>query len=216
VVDYFVGLDLGQAADYTALAVLEKTETLEAHPPRTVVRKYAVRHLGRFPLGTAYPVVVARVVALVARPPLAGCTLSVDPTGVGWPVVDLLRQARPRAAVHPILITAGHQVTRDAGVHHVPKKELVSTLQLLLQAGWLKVASALAEAPTLVHELLTFQVKVTASAHATFGSWRENAHDDLVLAAWLGERRHRLHLLVPGVVPRPIGLGLVPRPRGAW
>jgi hypothetical protein len=67
---------------------------------------------------------------------------------------------------------------------------------------------------------LAFQVKVTASAHETFGSWRENAHDDLVLAvalaAWLGERRHRLHVLAPGAVPSPIGLGLVPRPRGVW
>jgi hypothetical protein len=198
VTDYFVGLDLGQAADYTALAVLEKTEALDAHPPRTVVRKYAVRHLERLALGTAYPAVVARVVTLVARPPLAGCTLGVDMTGVGRPVVDLLRQARPRAAVHPILITAGHQVTRDAGVHHVPKKELVSTLQLLLQASRLKVASALAEAPTLVQELLAFRVKITVSAQETFGCWRENAHDDLVLAvalaAWLGERRRRLQV----------------------
>jgi hypothetical protein len=95
---------------------------------------------------------------------------------------------------------------------------LVSTLQVLLQAGRLKVASALAEAPTLVRELLAFQVKVTAAAHETFGPWRENAHDDLVLAvvlaAWLGERRHRLHLLVPGVVSRALGRGHSPGWRG--
>jgi hypothetical protein len=83
VVDYFVGLDLGQAADYTALAVLEKTEALDAHPPRTIVRKYAVRHLERLALGTAYPAVVTRVLALVARPPLAACRLGVDLTGGG-------------------------------------------------------------------------------------------------------------------------------------
>jgi hypothetical protein len=99
IVDYFVGLDLGQATDYTALAVLEKTEALVTQQPRTVVRTYAVRHLERLPLGTAYPAVVARTVALVAQPPLAGCTLGVDMTGVGRPVVDMLRQARPRASV---------------------------------------------------------------------------------------------------------------------
>jgi hypothetical protein len=74
----------------------------------------------------------------------------------------------------------------------VPKKELVSTLQVLLAARRLQVAPRLAEAPTLVRELLNFQVKVTRAAHEIFGTWREDQHDDLVLALavalWYAER----------------------------
>jgi hypothetical protein len=47
---------------------------------------------------------------------------------------------------------------------HVPKKELVSCLQVLLQGHRLKIAETLPEAKTLVRELETFQVKITAAA----------------------------------------------------
>jgi hypothetical protein len=56
----------------------------------------------------------------------------------------------------------------------------------------LKVADSLSETPVLVRELLNFQVKITPAANEAFGTWREGAHDDLVLAvaiaAWAAER----------------------------
>src|SRR5689334_13159211 len=51
---YVSGLDLGQASDFTALAVLEKTIFPDPSPTGKPVINYAVRHLERFPLGTAY------------------------------------------------------------------------------------------------------------------------------------------------------------------
>jgi hypothetical protein len=47
--EYFLGLDLGQAGDYTALAALDAVE----RPDGT--RSYGVRHLHRWPLGTRSP-----------------------------------------------------------------------------------------------------------------------------------------------------------------
>jgi hypothetical protein len=44
---------------------------------------------------------------------------------------------------------------------------------------------SLPEAVTLTRELESFQVKITESAHDTYGAWREGAHDDLVLAVAL-------------------------------
>jgi hypothetical protein len=70
----------------------------------------------------------------------------------------------------------------EDGSHHVPKKELVTALQLVLQGRRLRIACGLAEAPALVRELQRFQVRVTAAAHETFGAWGEGQHDDLVLA----------------------------------
>ena len=58
--DYYVGLDLGQAQDYTALSVVERSEKFPVGSlpdPSVTPREahYAVRHLRRWPLGTPYP-----------------------------------------------------------------------------------------------------------------------------------------------------------------
>jgi hypothetical protein len=94
--------------------------------------------------------------------------------------------------IRPITITAGHDVVQDGAGWHVPKKELVSVLQVLLQSRHLQVARQLPMAAVLVKELESFRVKITASAHETFEAWRERDHDDLVLAvalaAWVGHQ----------------------------
>jgi len=73
----------------------------------------------------------------------------------------------------------------------VPKKALVSTLQVVLQGRRLIVAKSLPFAAALVEELQNFQVKVTEAANETFGAVGGGYHDDLVLAimiaAWAGE-----------------------------
>jgi hypothetical protein len=55
-ITYLAGLDLGQASDYTAVAILQRTITTN---PRE--KFFAVRHLERFPLGTSYPTICDRV-----------------------------------------------------------------------------------------------------------------------------------------------------------
>jgi hypothetical protein len=211
-VTYVVGLDLGQTQDYTALAVLERSrwveeplvsygamgrvETIPASPtalfPAASERRYAARHLERFPLGTSYPEIVDRVAQLFAEAPLANSTLAVDETGVGRAVVDLLRKARPRCTMRPITITAGNAIVADGAGYHVPKKELVGNLQVLLQSRRLQVAKSLPDAAVLIQELEAFRVKITTAANEIFEGWRDRDKDDLVLAvamaAWVGER----------------------------
>jgi hypothetical protein len=193
---FFVGLDLGQAQDYTALAVLQRPLVHRSDPPSLRRPAYALRHLHRFLLGTPYPEVVKAVLGLLRMPPLTGSVLVIDQTGVGRPVVDLLADGlrdRVTCTFFPITITAGHEATLgEGGGLRVPKKELVAAVQVLLQSRRLHVARSLADAPVLVRELENFRVKVTASAHETVEAWRERDHDDLVLAvalaAWMGER----------------------------
>src|SRR5688500_8230145 len=76
-VEYIAGLDLGQAQDYTAFAVLERTQVGEA-PAR-----YQVRHLERWPLRTPYTQIAADVAERMQRPPLGQARLALDLTGVG-------------------------------------------------------------------------------------------------------------------------------------
>jgi hypothetical protein len=192
-IKYFTGLDLGQAAELTALAVLERTTSPDPYDARRNAKFFAVRHLERFAPGTSLRVVCDRLRELFSEPPLAQSHLVVDQTAVGQPVVQLLRRARLGAMIRPLTITAGNQaVLHEDGGWSVPKRDLVSTLQVLLQSRRLKVAPILAEAKTLVQELMSFRVKATLSATETLESWREGPHDDLVLAvaiaAWQGER----------------------------
>ncbi len=160
---------------------------------------YAVRHLERLPIGTSYPRQVEHIKALHGRLKDEGHKLSlvVDQTGVGRPVVDMLRSAELSPVA--VTITGGDSVTRDGSVYRVPKRDLVSTVQVLLQSERLKIASSLPEAQTLIGELLAFKVKISTTGHDSYGNdvglWRENPHDDLVLATalacWWGEQTRR-------------------------
>ena len=200
--EFFMGLDLGKASDYTAIAVLEEVQLPtgkvmldkrgETIGPE-MVRRYYLRHLERLRLGTSYPAIVARVKDLLSKSPLKGAAiLIVDATGVGAPVVDMLRGADVGASIVPVTITGGSAVSRDpAQGYGVPKRDLVSNLQVLFQSGRLKIADKLPEAQILVKELLGFQVKISLDAHDSYGAWREGTHDDLVLsvalAAWYAQ-----------------------------
>ena len=106
--DHILGLDFGQMQDYTALAVLERAWENRAGRP---LAHYSVRFLRRWPLHTAYGVIVGDVCRLARTPPLTNPLIAADQTGVGVAVVDQLRQARPAARLRPILVTAGHEVT---------------------------------------------------------------------------------------------------------
>jgi hypothetical protein len=192
---YFIGLDLGQAQDFTAVAIIERPYGPEV--------RHHVRYLRRFPLGTPYPEIVEQVVKLAGHPALCNPDLVVDQTGVGRAVVDLFREAYLIGDLVPVLITGGHTVSYGGSSSwHVPKKELVSGLQVLLQAQRLRIAKGLPEADTLAQELRNFKVKITVAGNETFESWRERDHDDLVLAvalaAWWAERTAPLmHLAEP-------------------
>lgn len=198
--EFFAGLDLGQAQDYTALSILERLTTRYGRlewaeyggPPPPVPARYELRWLERFPLGTSYPLQVKRVVALLEQPPLQGnVRLGVDYTGVGRPVVDLFRDSALTCPVWPIGIHGGDKTSHEAGRWSVPKRDLISAAQVLMQNGRLKIASSLPEAATLTTELQNFKMKIAASGHDSYESWRESAHDDLVLslslACWLAE-----------------------------
>jgi len=95
---YFVGVDLGQSRDYTAVAVIDRAEeTGDWDAVQYAWRKKVslrLRHLERIALGTPYPEVVARVREITRSNELRErCQVMVDATGVGRPVVDQMRSA---------------------------------------------------------------------------------------------------------------------------
>jgi hypothetical protein len=125
----------------------------------------------------------------------------------GKGVVDLFAQARTSDRLRfagvelaAITITGGTAVTEDGEGFRVPKRDLASAVQALLQEERVKVAPALPLARTLLDELVGFRVKIDrATGHDSYGAgedWRSAPHDDLVLALamalWWGEWRARV------------------------
>ena len=194
---YIVGLDLGQRADYTALAVVQSVKEWDA-PRHTWKTFLHLRHLERYPLRTPYTDVADGVAALmrsetlnrdeydpsrgrVAKPRVE---LIVDKTGVGVAVTDLLKARGLKFTA--VTIHGGEKVTRSTGAYNVPKLDLVAALEVPFHTQTLKVAEGLELWGALREELQNFRRKVnTKSAHASFEHWRETDHDDLVLAAAL-------------------------------
>jgi hypothetical protein len=206
---YLVGLDLGQANDYTALGILHQKFVESRHR-----FEYELPYLERV-RGMPYPLIVDKVEALLKKPELQASEpplLIIDKTGVGAPVCDMFNpkfmqmhdnfQSNMVALnknVIEITITAGHTPSRVIGGYHVPKRDLVFALLAIYQSQRIKVAEALPLAEPLKGELTNLKLKINASGHDSYSAWRESEHDDLVLclalSAWYGEyrysRRHR-------------------------
>jgi hypothetical protein len=145
-----------------------------------------------------YPAIVDQITATYGHPRLhrQDRTLIVDATGCGRPVVDLLKPCAPIA----MTLHGGSTVNHKGRDWHVPKRDVVTCAQVLLQQRRLKFAEALPLTAVLQQELLDFRYKLNPlTAHDSYAAWREGQHDDLVLAlslaCWWAEKGPR-----PGTV----------------
>jgi len=195
-IEHVLGLDLGQSSDPSALTVTRKRTPLKTGAGGLDVvdqgePDYTVVWIKRWDLGTSYPEVVRDTAALYEAPETGqDPTLVMDATGLGAPVVDLFHEE----GLSPIEIvfTGGDSVTREGRTYRVPKADLATCVQTLLQADRLKIVEALDLAPKLVQEMKHFRVKISDSGHARFEHATEAQSDDVLLslasALWHAER----------------------------
>ncbi len=186
---FVAGLDLGQSQDFTALVIAEcrgtsqRLETNEPVPRGFVVETMPlaqcdVRHVERFKLKTPYQEIANQMAGRCAGMPMPRY-LAVDKTGVGAGVVEMMAVLSPVA----VTITSGDKVTRlNDQEYHVPKRDLVTSSQVVVQNHVLRIAKGLPHADLLTREMLNFHIKISAKGHDTYEAWREAEHDDLVLA----------------------------------
>ena len=181
-----IGIDIGQRRSHTAICVAEaewreNEERGEVH--------FDIRYLERLPLGAPFPEVATRLAELaqtiqqrtVRRP----CAYA-DLTGLGPPVLDLLRKAG--SWVVPVYFTYGDQRSEDkesGGMKILLGKAfLVSRLQTLLQTGRLHLPKS-DEARKLSDDLLAYEITVVEDANDRYGAFRVGPQDDLVTALGL-------------------------------
>ncbi|MBK5292147.1 MAG: hypothetical protein JJE04_10775 [Acidobacteriia bacterium] len=199
---YYVGVDLGQRRDYTAIAVLERV--VERVYGRDFIRlrrveegvrwHYRLRYLRRLGLGCGYESAVESVRRVILGAEMGGrYEVVADATGVGAGVVEMLRRAC--GAVTAVVITSGSSAHVSDGNWLTPKKDLIGELAVMLEQRVLRVAPGMQELGQLERELLGMRMG---------RGGRE--HDDMVmavaLACWRARRRG-----VIGEQGRSLGLG---------
>jgi hypothetical protein len=189
---FFIGVDLGQSADYSTFIVLER------HGRTREDYEFHCRDLYRWQLRTPYPKIVSDVIEWVNDAAFSEnvsqrTVLAIDKTGVGAAVSDLFKQAQINAKLIPVSITSGSSVTTDADSVRVPKRELCGVVAVALQSDKLKFAKEHPLTATLRRELENFEANITARGNDVYGAgddWRVGNNDDLVLglalALWCG------------------------------
>src|SRR5271167_2432584 len=180
---FYIGVDLGKKRDPATVAIVEK----QVYP------ELLLRHLERMPLGTPYTAVVERLKEIVAHEELAGqCHVTVDATSMGEPVVDLIRSSRLGCELTAVTMTGGERERFDGRGWNVPKQNLISTVQVLLEQNELKIARGLREAGQLVKELTDMRAVIRPGGRLRLGADGCGEHDDLViavaLACWRAKR----------------------------
>ena len=190
---FYLGLDLGQRVDHTALALVQKIERWRPYGEPEFEALH-VRYVERMPLGTPYPAVVEYVRRVLSHAELWKQTqLVVDATGLGAPVVEMLRQAGLECQMWAVTITSGEKETQGAyGSWNVPKRDLIAGLQVLMEQDQLHVAKDLPEVGALVRELMDVRVTAREGGRSRVGADGRGQHDDLVmalaLACWRGRK----------------------------
>ena len=178
---FYIGLDIGQANNYTAMTTLEKkVVSIIAKTPQV---EYHCPHLERFELKKEYPEMMDDLKKRINATGLFGrYQIIADATGVGKPVVDYIR--KEGLSVVPVIITSGSNVIYDQAIGgwHVPKRDLISSVQLALQQRVLKFSAEIPNLEDMIKELMNFKIKITTHGNDTYEAWREGETDDLVLS----------------------------------
>jgi hypothetical protein len=184
-----IGVDLGQVRDKTAIVALSTFDALpeidedEESPRRRRPRRqrhFAVLHIATLRPGLAYVEQVRQITAIAE---LVGDEerphLWVDQTGVGRPIVDMLRDVCPYS-VHGVTATSGAEIVRHGRDVSVPKATLIGALEVAMSTGRVHCADDLALAGELRKELAAFAFELSDTGRPTFGG--KGAHDDIVSA----------------------------------
>ena len=182
----YLGLDLGQRRDHSALAVVQLGWIACGRCPQTFAYRFqpelVIRSLERFPLGTCYDglhdVILARIDSIDSAVP--EMQLIIDAGGPGPPVVDRLRKSAPASLrIRPVIITGGKAENRlPGGYTGIPRRSLVSTILLAIGAKSLRCPQGIKNWSEFLKELVGLKPETTQTA-------AHDSHDDLVMAVAL-------------------------------
>ena len=199
---WYLGLDLGQRHDHSALAAIELIWIFRGICRVTYVHHYqpeaVIRSLTRFPLGTCYDELQKIVESRLDNLPPSKKELIIDAGGPGPPVVDRLRKTLPgNVKILPVIITGGKGInTLTGGYTGIPRRTLITTLLLAMGTGSLVCEEATENFVKFEDELVELRGDNTHPGTS-------RAHDDLVMAVSLALSSATRD--VPDLLPQPPG-----------
>ncbi len=205
---FFVGVDIGQRHDFTAIAILELLTVFTNEVDRvTYERKtkshFRLRHIDRIPLNTEFESIVDYLVRLVSRQDLTDrANVIIDATGVGAPIYEMFYKRRAAREALRVVITGADEAHKEHGRPHwtVPRRDLLYGVENLLRNRQLDIATDSPHSKTLARELSLIERNFSQSGREILESSRSTAHDDLVFALALAVWRARRHT-APAAVP---------------
>ncbi|MFJ3856127.1 hypothetical protein ACIPRL_07870 [Streptomyces sp. NPDC090085] len=176
----FLGMDIGQRNDPAAYVGIVPAGLR----PGGLLPVWQVAVCETAPLGAPYKALAARARQIVTAYDAQGWggILAADATGVGRPVLELLREDPPLPwDVLGITAHGGHRVTGTWPDLNAPKSRLVSALSAAIDNRALTVPEGPAT-ERLAGQLLTYRAKARAGGRVRYEAARETDHDDLVSA----------------------------------
>ncbi len=202
---YYFGVDLGKAADYSAICILKRTQFLNPNyagsppvgfvPGPANIRKlkddvFHVVAWERYDLHEDYADVradVNRRIGSVVQNSGSEVVLAIDRTGVGVAEEEYYRNDNPhKAFLAPIHFSPGSKANTDGTVIHVPRDHMVHLAVAWAQEGKIKLSKRLVDTPEariFESELRSFVGKQKPrTGNVSYEAWREREHDDLVFA----------------------------------
>ncbi len=191
---YYIGLDLGQRRDHSAIVVLREHLLVRPVIDRVTFapvteRDCGVVHIDRIALRTEYERVIGRVYEMLVSPQLREekVVLAVDATGVGSDVFARMLQmtaaARARRGTWVdavgVVFTGGGKESWEGRRVTVPKNELMEGLRLVVERKEIGFPQGKKMTEELVRELSQMRREMKESTV----KWRTmGEHDDLVMA----------------------------------
>ncbi|MCH7903234.1 MAG: hypothetical protein IH944_01555 [Armatimonadetes bacterium] len=154
----YIGVDWARYADYTAVAVLRGTRSL-----------CRLDGIWRFH-GTTWSEAVRRVAEIIR--PYESASVLCDATGIGDPVLEMLKSEHERSRIEGLVFTARS------------KNELIDNLAWLFDKGSIKMLPD----TQLLKELEHFEARQGQSGHTKLGAG-SGFHDDMVIALALAARQ---------------------------
>lgn len=179
-VRYWVGADLGQANDYSAVCVV-KDQALPVSNGNEIIigpRERTVVYADKFK-GVSYVDVVDHLIKLRNAPPFGGKSeLVIDGTSIGRVVSDMLwDQGVDHNAVQ---MTGGQEWRRSGRYVNASKTLMIENLAVLFASGDLKFAHDLLLRKEIEEDLASFTTQTTAAGNQIITQSRNTSgHGDL-------------------------------------
>lgn len=179
-VRYWIGADLGQSNDYSAVCVI-KDQQLPIHDGTRVVlgaRNRTVVYADKF-RGVSYVDVVDHLIRLRNAAPFGGKSeLVIDGTSIGRVVSDMLfDQSVPHMAIQ---MTGGQEWRRSGRYVNASKTLMIENLAVLFAAGELTFAHDLPLRSEIEEDLASFTTQTTAAGNQIITQSRNaSGHGDL-------------------------------------